>query len=84
VLLAVDDRDALAAEHEEVLLEALGVVEPAGLARLEHADVDPLVGKPRSALVERHRDAAFGARDGRRIRDVDDEPARHRPHPTPR
>jgi hypothetical protein len=40
LLLAVDDRDALPAEHEEVLLEALRVVEAARLPRLERADAD--------------------------------------------
>ena len=39
-LLLLDDRDALAREHEEALLHALGVVQRRALARLEHVHVD--------------------------------------------
>ena len=84
LLLAVDDRDALPAEHEEVLLEALRVVEAARLPRLEHADADPVVGEAVPATVERDGDRPAGAGDGRRIRHIDHEPTRHLPDPTPR
>jgi hypothetical protein len=84
LLLAVDDRDALPAEHEEVLLEALCVVEAARLPRLERADADPVVGEAVPATVERHRDRPAGAGNRRRIRHIDHEPARHLPDPTPR
>jgi hypothetical protein len=37
-LLALDDQDALAHEHEKVLLNVLSVVHPTRPSRLEHAE----------------------------------------------
>ena len=52
-LLALDDRDALAAEDEEALLGGFGVVAPVGLARHEHVRADPEL---REAERRRRRD----------------------------
>src|SRR5207342_2805462 len=41
--LILDDQQALAREHEEVLLHALGVVAAVRLARLEDVDADPVL-----------------------------------------
>ena len=40
-LLALDEQQALAGEHEEALLRPLAVVEAERLARLEHVQVQP-------------------------------------------
>jgi hypothetical protein len=70
-LLAFDEQQALPGEHEEVLRDGLGVVEPARVAGVEHAQVDP-------ELVER---LALGLEDllPGRVADVHDEPARAHP-----
>ena len=60
-LLALDDRQALAGQHEEVLLVVLAVVHPAGLAGLEH-------GERVADLAERHGVVLEDARVGRAAR----------------
>ena len=52
-LLALDEQQALAREHEEVLLVVLAVVHACGLAGLQHADIDPDLREPRLALEPR-------------------------------
>jgi hypothetical protein len=49
-LLALDDEDALPAQHEEVLLRLLRVVLAVGLSRLQHLDVDAEVRELAVAL----------------------------------
>jgi hypothetical protein len=85
-LLALDNRDALAPEHDEVLLRRLGVVEPARLPGLEHRERDPElaealrleVGSPAQHRHVRLEDAARAeglVRQPRRLAGVDDEPS---------
>jgi hypothetical protein len=51
----LDQEQALAREHEEVLLLVLAVVHARGLAGGEDADVDPDLGEARLALEPRVR-----------------------------
>src|SRR6266511_2102491 len=75
-LLAFDDEEALAGEHEEVLLRVLAVVHAARLAGREDADVDAEVGEAGLSL-----EARVGASDAAvvvlplRLPRVDHEPA---------
>jgi hypothetical protein len=44
-LLAFDEQQALAGEHEEVLLVALGAVHPARLSGLDHLQGESEIGE---------------------------------------
>jgi len=74
-LLPLDDQQALAAEHEEVLLAVLGVVHGHRLARGKPVEVDAHLGKVRvlSALV-RAITAELVVQPAR-VACVEDEPA---------
>jgi hypothetical protein len=73
--LAVDEQRALAGQHEEVLLHALGVVEAVRLAGLEDADVDPELRELGRLVLERAVRAERLRRSPCRVLNVDDEPA---------
>jgi hypothetical protein len=73
-LLALDEQQALATEHEEVLLDSLRVVVAVRLAGLDHRHVDPdvpemQVGRLEAAVRAEVRMIPPGA-----VGDVDDEP----------
>ena len=74
-LLALDHQQALAGEHEEVLLVGLAVVAAGHLARLDHREREADVREPHVVALEDAGVAALGVRDPRGLRDVDDEPA---------
>src|SRR5437588_11659484 len=77
-LLALQDQDALAVQHEEVLLHRLGVVAAVGLARLEDLDVDAGI-RPAYALglqLDDRRAPRVAARG--RVRQVHHERLVHR------
>src|SRR5262245_20316691 len=78
-LLVLDDRDALAREHQEVLLDALRVVLRVRLPGRQHLDVDAVVRKAVARRLERHVGPRPLDRDGAGLRDVDDEPLPHPP-----
>src|SRR5690242_21271122 len=44
--ISLDERDALAAEHDEALLGVLGVVEAGGFTGLQDVEADPDAGRP--------------------------------------
>ncbi len=44
-LFAFDQQEALAGEHQEILLGVLPVIPAVGLLRTPHLDVDPEVGE---------------------------------------
>ena len=72
--LVLDDQDAVARQHEEVLLAVLAVVVAETLARLENADVEPELAKGPLAFevavdAERARVPPPG------LAGIDDEPA---------
>src|SRR6185369_7782551 len=79
-LLALDEQQALAGEDEEVLLLVLAVIEPVGLAGLEHVEPEAELrelgppGLERALRAGRPLLAAGGAQP-LRVSDVDDEPA---------
>jgi hypothetical protein len=74
--LAFDEQDALAVEHEEVLLRVLAVVHAVRLTRVQHLDVDPELRKARVVVtLERHRRAECGVVPPAGLAGVDDEPA---------
>src|SRR6187551_3699471 len=81
-LLLLDDRRARAAQHEEVLLRLLGVVERRAVARCDHGEVDAdllergTLGLEQAPLPEPR--ALDPARVG--VTSIDDEPGvRHGP-----
>ena len=61
-LLALDDREAAAREHEEALLGVLAVVHAGRFARLQHAEVEADLGEARIAL-----EAQVGAAEARAV-----------------
>src|SRR4029450_1128470 len=76
-LLALDDRERLAGQDEEVLLVGLPVIHRHRLAWPEHLDIDPElveVGRLVEAFEPRER-AASPALEPERLARVDDEPA---------
>jgi hypothetical protein len=73
-LLVLDDQDAAAREHEEVLLAVLAVVVAETLARLENADVEPeLAKRPLALEVAVHAERARVPPPS--LAGIDDEPA---------
>src|ERR1043166_6864614 len=74
-LVALDDRDALAAEDEEVLLVHLAVVPASRLARLEHRDRVADLRERGVLTLEDARRAEHVVLHPWRVADVDDEPA---------
>ena len=86
-LLSLNACDALALQHEEVLLGRVGVVEPTGLTGVEHGQLDPellealrLKVGPLTQRGHVRLEEATGAerlvRHPGSISDVHDEPAR--------
>jgi hypothetical protein len=86
-LFALDPRDALPRQHEEVLLRRLGVAEATRLPGLEHRERDPElaeslrleVGSPaqhRHVRLEHAAGAEGVVRQPGRFVGVDDEPSR--------
>jgi hypothetical protein len=73
-LISLDEQQALAGEHEEVLLGVLAVIHAVRLARLQHLDVDAEVGEADVALADA-RGAERLVMPPRRLERVDDEPA---------
>jgi hypothetical protein len=73
-LLALDDQQGLARQHEEVLLVDLPVVHRHRLPGTEHLEVDPDLGELR-LVVERAQGAASRALVPAGIAGVYDEPA---------
>ena len=74
LLRSLDQQQALAAEHEEVLLLVLAVIHARGLTGLENADVEPQLGEALISL-----EAGVGAElavEPARVAHVEDEPAR--------
>ena len=74
-LLALDDGDALAAEHEEALLGGLGVVAAVGLAGHEHVRPDAELRERGVARAEVAPDAEVAIALPARLGEVEDEPA---------
>src|SRR6185437_4703913 len=76
-LLALHQRQTLAAEHDKAFLRGLGVVVAVGLAWLQHVDVDADdrlgAGHPGPVEVAPHPEA--GHRLPRHLTEVEDEPA---------
>jgi hypothetical protein len=73
-LLSLDQDEALARDDEEVLLDALPVVEPVRLPRPQNVDVHPVLRELELALVGSRR-AEVVALPPRRVRGVDHEPS---------
>jgi hypothetical protein len=84
-LAALDDRDALAGEHEEILLVVLAVVEAARAALAEHGDRVPDLGKRHLVALDDAGCAELRVPHPGGVADVHDEPAvRHRRPAVPR
>ena len=73
-LLALDDQQSLAGEHEEVLLVGLPVVHPDRLARPEHEERDPDLRELGVAFEAKRLPAPLAIPPARLLR-VQDEPA---------
>ena len=72
--LLLDDQRALAREHEEPFLAALGVVERARLARPNDVHVDAEIAEPRISCLERiHGAALLVVAHRERIREVEND-----------
>jgi hypothetical protein len=74
-LLPLDDRDALAGEHEEPLLVGLEVVEARCLARVQDVDADAEQRRARRRRLEHAPDATPGNGRPAQLGEVQDEPA---------
>jgi hypothetical protein len=74
-LFALDHRQALAREHEEILLVRLAVVPPTRLAGLEDGDRVAEVRERRLVALEDAGRAEHLVVNARRLAHVDDEPA---------
>jgi hypothetical protein len=72
-LLAFDQQQALAREHEEVLLCILSVVHPVRLARTENAEADPYLGEAKLLGFESPVEPEL-ALEPARVPGVQDEP----------
>src|SRR5207249_4862656 len=73
-LLALDQEQALAGKHEEVLLVRLAVVPASRLSRLQHSDREAEVRKGHFVTLEYARSAERLVRHPRGFRNVDDKP----------
>ena len=73
-LLTLDDQQALAREHEEVLLRVLTVVHAARLSGAEDADADPDLVEADLVALELPVGVEL-AREPARVAHVQDEPA---------
>src|SRR4051794_39949686 len=73
-LLALDDRDAFAREHEEALLHALGVVAAVRLSRLDHVHAGPEAVEARVRRLEVGPHAGVHVARPARLAHVQDEP----------
>jgi hypothetical protein len=74
-LLALDEQDALAGQHEKVLLVGLAVVQPARVARLQHRERVADLRERRRVALDHAGVAERLVAHPRRVADVDDEPA---------
>jgi hypothetical protein len=75
-LFAFDEQDALAGEHEEVLLRILAVVHGARLAGSQDADADADLVEPRVLRLEGCVEAAAVGLEPGHLAGVEDEPPR--------